>query len=211
MSHQLIFPPNDMLVAYCDEVGRGSLISDVVVGCVILPNEFEDDDTMVGKIKDSKKCTPKLLVELDEYIKNVAVAWGIGKASVDEIDKMNILNATMLAMHRALDQVYLQVPFDKIMVDGDKFKPYLTPEDAQFVPHQCIVNGDSQYLGIAAASIIAKVHRDQFIQELALKYADFESRYGWSSNKGYGTRKHIDGLLRYGPTEFHRKSFKFAR
>jgi ribonuclease HII len=205
---KLVVPPSDRLVAYVDEVGRGPLIHDVVVGCVIMPHEYDEDDEFVGKIKDSKKCSVKLLTELDEYIKDVAIAWGIGRASAQEIDDINILNATFMAMHRALDVVYEQVEFDEIYVDGNRFKPYITPCGADFVRHKCIVGGDAQYLGIAAASIIAKVCRDNLIDDLVVEHPEYEERYGLKSNKGYGTKEHLEGLTKYGPTTYHRRSFR---
>ncbi len=208
MATKLVLPPSDRLVAYVDEVGRGPLIHDVVVGCVIMPHEYNRDDVCVGKIKDSKKCSHKTLLELNEYIKDVAVAWGIGRASAQEIDEVNILNATFIAMHRALDAVYEQVEFDEIYVDGNKFQTYITPCGTNFVRHKCVVDGDAQYLGIAAASIIAKVYRDNLIDELVVKHPEYDTRYKWSSNKGYGTRDHLEGLNKYGITEYHRKSFK---
>lgn len=175
-----------------------------------MPPEYDADDKYVGLIKDSKKCTSKRLVELSEYIKNKAIAWGVGSASVDEIDEHNILNATMIAMHRALDEVYKQVAFDEIVVDGNRFKTYMTPEEygAEFVPHHCIVDGDSTELGIASASILAKVHRDTCVEALANSCDDFKTLYKWDSNKGYGTKEHIDALMKYGPTCYHRMSFK---
>jgi ribonuclease HII len=197
-----------MLVAYVDEVGRGPLIHDVVVGCVIMPCEYDTDDMYVGRIKDSKKCSHKTLIELDQYIKDVAIAWGIGRASPQEIDEFNILNATYMAMHRALDAVYEQVEFDKIYVDGNKFKAYMTPGDADFVRHKCVINGDATYLGIAAASIIAKVYRDKLIDELVTEHPEYDERYKLSSNKGYGTKDHIDGLMKFGATPYHRRSFR---
>jgi len=204
----LSLPPSDCITVYCDEVGRGSLIYDVVAAAVIMPCEYDDDDKYVGLIKDSKKCTHKRLKELSEYIRGKAIAWAVGTANVNEIDEVNILNATMLAMHRALDEVYKQVAFDNIVVDGNRFKVYLTPNDAEFVPHRCIVGGDGSELGIAAASILAKVHRDECVEKLAEENSEYKERFKWDANKGYGTKDHIEGLVTYGPTEFHRMSFK---
>lgn len=203
----LTLPPNDKIVAYIDEVGRGPLIHDVVVGCVVMPFEYQDDDHLVRKIKDSKKCSHKLLLELNDFIKDTAIAWSIGSASAKEIDEINILNATYLAMHRALDNLYSQIEFEEIYVDGNKFQPYMTPNNAEFIPHKCIINGDADYLGIAAASIIAKVHRDHLIEDLVKTYPDYEMKYKLLSNKGYGTKDHLEGLKLYGATPFHRKSF----
>jgi ribonuclease HII len=208
----LTLPPIDCITVYCDEVGRGSLIYDVVAAAVIMPCEYDEDDDKVGMIKDSKKCTHKKLLELSEYIKGKAIAWGVGVASVEEIDEHNILNATMMAMHRALDDVYKQVAFDNIVVDGNRFKVYMTPEDcdgdANFVPHKCIVGGDASELGIAAASILAKVHRDTCVEALAEECEDYKTLYKWNTNKGYGTKDHIEALMKHGPTRYHRMSFK---
>lgn len=208
MSSKLILPSNNALIVCVDEAGRGPLIHDVVAGCVIMPSEYDEHDIMVGQIKDSKKCTKNLMLKLEDYIKNTALAWAVGKASVEEIDKHNILNATMIAMHRALDNIHEQIAFEQILVDGNRFKTYLTPTNAEFIPHNCIIDGDAKYLGIAAASIIAKVERDRLIDEIVAKYPEYEERYKWSSNKGYGTKDHLDGLIKYGPTKFHRMSFK---
>lgn len=205
---KLSLPPNDIITVYCDEVGRGSLIHDVVAAAVIMPSEYDADDTMVGKIKDSKKCTHKRLLELSGYIKDTAIAWGVGTASSKEIDQHNILNATMMAMHKALDAVYSQVAFEHIVVDGNRFKIYMTPDEGEFIPHKCIIAGDATELGVAAASILAKVDRDGTIDELAKTNEDFVKLYKWDSNKGYGTQDHITALMQYGPTKHHRFSFK---
>lgn len=196
-------PPQDCITVYCDEVGRGSLIYNVVSCAIVMPFEYAEDDKYVGLIKDSKKCTHKRLLELSEYIKDTAIAWGIGSANVNEIDEHNILNATMIAMHRALDSVQEQVEFEKIVVDGNRFKTYMSPS-GDFVPHKCIINGDASQLGVAAASIIAKVYRDNCVEEIAKEFP----QYKWDKNKGYGTKDHIDALMQYGPTKYHRLSFK---
>jgi ribonuclease HII len=199
----LELPPQDCITVYCDEVGRGSLIYHVVAAAVVVNCEYDEDDKYVGLIKDSKKCTHKRLLELSDYIKDTAIAWGIGSANVNEIDEHNILNATMMAMHRALDSVYQQIEFENIVVDGNRFKTYMSPS-GDFVPHRCIVGGDGSHLGIAAASIIAKVYRDSCVEEIAKEFP----QYKWDKNKGYGTKDHIDALMKYGPTKYHRLSFK---
>lgn len=204
----LNLPDNRKITVYTDEVGRGSLIYDVVAAAVIMPCEYAEDDRMVGLIKDSKKCTHKRLLELSTYIKDTSIAWGVGTASVEEIDEHNILNASMIAMHRALDAVYEQVKFEHICVDGNRFRTYMTPNTADFVTHQCIVSGDATELGIAAASIVAKVHRDTCVEKIASDFPDLDARYSWHSNKGYGTKAHMDALSKHGPTIYHRLSFK---
>lgn len=205
---RLQLPPSDIITVYCDEVGRGSLIHDVVAAAVIMPSEYDADDQIVGKIKDSKKCSHKLLQELSAYIKDTAIAWGIGSATAAEIDTHNILNATMMAMHRALDDVHKQVAFDTIAVDGNRFKTYMTPDGCNFVTHQCIIGGDASHLGVAAASILAKVHRDTVIAQLAKENKDYTTLYKWDTNMGYGTQDHIAALMKYGPTVHHRFSFR---
>lgn len=190
-----------------DETGKGSLIHNVVAGAVIMPPEYDKDDINIFQIRDSKKCSKKQLQILSDYIKDTAIAWGIGEASAKEIDDLNIERATMLAMHRALDEVYKQIAFDCILVDGNHFKPYLSNgDDADFIPHTCIVGGDNKHISIAAASIIAKVERDTKIVHL------FESDpkyypYGWNQNYGYGTSAHIEAIKTLGATEHHRMTF----
>ena len=209
--HRMDRPKGDLLEVGVDEVGRGSLIYDVVAAAVMMPSEYDEDDVMVSHIRDSKKISKKDLHILADYIKTVAIAWGIGRASKEEITTHNILNATMLAMHRALDEVYKQVAFDTIVVDGNTFRPYLTPclkddENTEYIPHKCIIDGDKTNLSIAAASIIAKVERDNDILVLCEKHPTYK-RYGWETNFGYGTKQHFEALQRFGITEYHRPSF----
>lgn len=204
-------PTGEYIEVGVDEVGRGSLIYDVVAGAVIMPCDYDENDTLICRVRDSKKCSKKELKELANYIKDVAIAWAIGSASKDEIDLHNIANATMLAMHRALDNVYTQVAFDSILVDGNIFKPYLSPcikdnDISEYVPHQCIVEGDKHNVSIAAASIIAKVERDNAILSLCDDNPIFMN-YGWQTNFGYGTKKHFDAIQRYGVTPYHRMTF----
>jgi ribonuclease HII len=204
-------PTGEYIEVGVDEVGRGALIHDVVAGAVILPCEYDEDDCFIHRVRDSKKCSKKELKELAEYIKNVAIAWGLGRASKDEIEQHNIAKATMFAMHRALDEVYKQVAFDKILVDGNMFKPYLTPcmsddDITEYIQHDCIIEGDKTSVSIAAASIIAKVERDEKILELCNTNPLFIN-YGWNTNFGYGTKKHFEAIAKYGVTTHHRKTF----
>jgi ribonuclease HII len=206
----MIRPSQEYIEVAVDEVGRGSLISDVVAAAVVMPCTYDDDD-QVHLIKDSKKCSKKQLQTLNQYIQDVAIAWGIGKATCVEVDEHNILNATMLAMHRALDVVYKQISFDCIAIDGNNFKAYMSPclnntDESNYIPHKCFVGGDNTHLNIAAASILAKVNRDNSIIELHNSHPGL-SVYGWDTNFGYGTKKHYEAILRYGLTNEHRKTF----
>ncbi len=176
--------------AGCDEAGRGCLAGSVYAAAVILPPDYQND-----LLNDSKQLTEKRRYQLREIIERDAVAWAVGIVSPDEIDKINILNASILAMHRALDQ--LKVRPEAIIVDGNKFKSYKN------LPHTTIVKGDGKYLAIAAASILAKTYRDDYMNELAKEYP----QYDWLSNKGYPTKKHRDAIRQYGITSYHRKSY----
>ena len=176
--------------AGCDEAGRGCLAGSVYAAAVILPENYQND-----LLNDSKQLTEKRRYQLREIIQHDAVAWAVGIVTPEEIDKINILNASILAMHRALDQ--LKVRPEAIIVAGNKFKPY------QKLPHTTIVKGDGKYLSIAAASILAKTYRDDYMNELAKEYP----QYDWLSNKGYPTKKHRDAIRQYGITPYHRKSY----
>lgn len=195
-------------VASVDETARGTLVGEVCAAAVIMPREYDPDDKMVAMINDSKKLTPKRRKMLSDYIKEKAIAYGIGTATVKEIDQHNILQATFMAMHRALDIVYEKEKFTRVEVDGPNFKPYLPPgHDTEWIDHECVIDGDAQRLGIAAASIIAKVYRDEWIIKLCDDNPILDEYYGLKSNKGYGTKKHMEGLKNHGPSEFHRMSF----
>ena len=176
--------------AGCDEAGRGCLAGSVYAAAVILPENYQND-----LLNDSKQLTEKRRYQLREIIQHDAVAWAVGIVTPEEIDKINILNASILAMHRALDQ--LKVRPEAIIVDGNKFKPY------QKLPHTTIVKGDGKYLSIAAASILAKTYRDDYMNLLAKEYP----QYDWLSNKGYPTKKHREAIRQYGITPYHRKSY----
>ena len=176
--------------AGCDEAGRGCLAGSVYAAEVIFPEDYQN-----AELNDSKQLTDKRRKQLREIIEHDAIAWAIGVVTPDEIDKMNILNASILAMHRALDQ--LKVRPEAIIVDGNRFKPY------QNLPHTTIVKGDGKYLSIAAASILAKTYRDDYMDQLAQTYP----QYDWLSNKGYPTKKHREAIRKYGITPFHRKTF----
>ena len=176
--------------AGCDEAGRGCLAGSVYAAAVILPDNYQND-----LLNDSKQLTEKRRYQLREIIERDAVAWAVGIVTPEEIDKINILNASILAMHRALDQ--LKVRPEAIIIDGNRFKPYNN------IPHTTIVKGDGKYLSIAAASILAKTYRDDYMNQLAEEYP----QYDWLSNKGYPTKKHRDAIRQYGITPYHRKSY----
>lgn len=176
--------------AGCDEAGRGCLAGSVYAAAVILPEDYQNE-----LLNDSKQLTEKKRYQLREIIERDAVAWAVGVVTPEEIDKMNILNASILAMHRALDQ--LKVRPEAVIVDGNRFKKY------KDLPHTTIVKGDGKYLSIAAASILAKTYRDDYMNQLAEEYP----QYDWLSNKGYPTKKHREAIRQYGITPYHRKTF----
>ena len=180
----------DLIEAGCDEAGRGCLAGSVYAAAVILPVDYNNPE-----LNDSKKLTAKKRDELREQIKHDAVAWAVGVVTSVEIDKINILKASFLAMHRALDQ--LKVRPQAIIVDGNRFVPY------HDVPYTTIIKGDGKYQAIAAASILAKTYRDEYMEELAEQYP----MYDWENNKGYPTKKHRDGIREFGISKFHRKSY----
>lgn len=188
-----------MSIVGVDEVGRGCLFGDVCAAAVVLPEEFPDE--LYKDIKDSKKLSAKKRAKMDTYIRKHAIAFAVGVASAQEIDAMNISNATFLAMSRALEQVEQQTVIAKILVDGNRFKQFKHYE------YECIVGGDSIVRNIAAASIVAKVHRDTCIEEM-VKTTPALGVYDLSNNKGYGTKTHMDAIARFGITEHHRKTFK---
>lgn len=176
--------------AGCDEAGRGCLAGSVYAAAVILPEDYQNE-----LLNDSKQLTERRRYQLREIIERDAVAWAVGIVTPEEIDKINILNASILAMHRALDQ--LKVRPEAVIVDGNRFKPY------QKLPYTTIVKGDGKYLSIAAASILAKTYRDDYMNRLAEEYP----QYDWRSNKGYPTKKHREAIKQYGITPYHRKSY----
>ena len=186
--------------AGCDEAGRGCLAGSVYAAAVILPDGYQNE-----LLNDSKQLTEKRRYELREIIERDAVAWAVGIVTPEEIDKINILNASILAMHRALDQ--LKVRPEAIIVDGNRFKKYSPPlfggGRGEALPHTTIVKGDGKYLAIAAASILAKTYRDDYMNRLAEDYP----QYDWRSNKGYPTKKHREAIRQYGITPYHRKSY----
>jgi ribonuclease HII len=182
---------SDKVEAGCDEAGRGCLAGPVVAAAVILPSGYEN-----RSLNDSKQLSGDERMALREVILREAVAWGIGVINHEEIDRINILNASFRAMHLAIDQ--LKVQPDLLLIDGNRFKPYPS------IDHQCIVKGDAKFMSIAAASILAKTYRDELMMKLAADYPG----YGWESNKGYPTPKHREGIRKFGLSPYHRKSFR---
>lgn len=177
--------------AGCDEVGRGCLCGPVVAAAVILDENFNQN-----LVNDSKKLTFKTRQSLDQYIKENVKDFAISELSPAFVDENNILNASIHAMHLSLDQ--LKIRPELLLIDGNRFHPY------QFIPHQCIVKGDSKILSIACASILAKNYRDQLMIELHDEFPE----YGWNKNMGYATKQHREALIEHGPTIHHRQSFR---
>ncbi len=180
--------------AGCDEAGRGCLAGPVFAAAVILPDGFEHP-----LLNDSKKISEKNRAILRPFIEANALAWAVGVCSPEEIDEINILNASFLAMHKALDQ--LQVRPELLLIDGNRFKAYLD------IPFECIIKGDGKFTSIAAASVLAKTHRDAYMQSIHRDYP----HYRWDSNAGYPTKAHREALEAHGPCEYHRKSFTLLK
>jgi len=198
-----------LIEAGCDEAGRGCLAGSVYAAAVILPPDYHNE-----QLNDSKQLTDRQRKQLRSIIERDALAWAVGIVTPAEIDKINILRASFLAMHRALDQ--LKVRPEALIIDGNRFTPYhpsladgndisRTSNHSQeaALPHTCIVKGDAKYLSIAAASILAKTYRDDYMDALAEEYP----QYDWQHNKGYPTRKHREAIKQYGTTPYHRLSY----
>jgi ribonuclease HII len=183
----------ELIEAGCDEAGRGCLAGPVVAAAVILPQNF-----YLEGLNDSKKLTHKKRDELRPLIEKDALAWAVAMVDHEEIDRINILNASFLAMHRAIEKLKIQPEY--LSIDGNRFKAY--PQ----IPHTCVIKGDGKYLNIAAASILAKTHRDEFMLNLAKDYP----HYNWHQNKGYPTKAHRKAVLEMGLSPFHRKTFNIS-
>ena len=206
----------DVVEAGCDEAGRGCLAGSVYAAAVILPPDYDNPD-----LNDSKKLTARKRYVLRETIERDAVAWAIGIVTPEEIDRINILHASFLAMHRALDQLWVRP--ETLLIDGNRFDPYFPLKDVEAhettkeggvvtvsgerakepLPYTCMVHGDARFQNIAAASILAKTYRDDYMDRLAEEYP----YYDWQSNKGYPTRKHREGIRLHGISPYHRKSY----
>ena len=196
-----------------DEAGRGPMFGRVYAGAVILPKSLEAFQHAL--MKDSKKFhSEKKIREVAAYIKANAIAWAVGWADEREIDELNIRRATHKAMHQAINDILVKQQDKKnilLLVDGNDFTPFVLPATLVQAQHVCIEGGDNTYSCIAAASILAKVARDDYIAELCAKEPDLITRYDLLKNKGYGTKKHMDGIRKYGITEWHRKTFGICR
>ncbi len=186
----LPFLNKDVIEAGCDEAGRGCLAGSVYAAAVILPPDYQNE-----RLNDSKQLSEKARYELRKEIERDALAWAVGIVSPEEIDKINILRASILAMHRALDQ--LKITPQEIIIDGNRFHKY------KDIHHTTIVKGDGKYLSIAAASVLAKTYRDDYMKKLHEEYPF----YGWDHNAGYPTKEHREGIRRQGISPFHRKSY----
>lgn len=195
----------DITTAYIDECGRGPLWGPVCASAVVWNGPIEPPFPV--KTWDSKRVSEKKREKLAEYIKKNAIAWSVGVSTAEEVDEMNILNATMQAFHRALDQLPMKI--HHIMVDGNSFKSYVD-KDGDLVPHTCVPGGDAMYFQIGMASILAKTHRDAYINQRCDDDDTLDAYYGFRKNKGYGTERHIEGLRIHGPTQEHRRSFKWG-
>lgn len=190
MKNLLPFFDASKVEAGCDEAGRGCLAGPVVAASVILPKDFHHPF-----LNDSKQLSEKKRDLLRPIIEKEAISFAVSFVSAEEIDEINILKASFLGMHRAVDQLSLKP--ELLLIDGNRFVPYPA------IPHVCIIKGDGKYLNIAAASILAKTYRDEFMHDLHLEYP----HYDWKNNKGYPTEKHRNAIKEHGPTPFHRHSF----
>lgn len=208
MLRPFLYP--DIPEAGCDEAGRGCLCGPVSCAAVILPHDFE-----CPELNDSKQLTEKKRNELCPYIESHALAWAVVMVDAEEIDRINILNASIIGMHRALDR--LKIRPKHILVDGNRFKPYTWPVsndenteeetwcgEGVIIPHTTVVKGDATFMSIAAASVLAKTHRDALMERLAKDYPG----YAWEVNKGYPTKAHREAIAKLGPSPLHRKTFR---
>ena len=184
------FQTEGVIEAGCDEAGRGCLAGDVYAAAVILPPDFKND-----LLNDSKQLNETQRYQLREIIEREAIAWAVGIVTAEEIDKINILRASILAMHRAIDA--LKVRPEHLLIDGNKFNPY------PGITHNTVVKGDATFMSIAAASILAKTYRDDYMLRIAQEYP----MYDWQSNKGYPTAKHRAAIKQFGTTPYHRMTF----
>lgn len=190
---KLRFINDEKLEAGCDEAGRGCLAGPVFAAAVILPSNFKNE-----LLNDSKKLSEKNRRILRKIIENEALAWSVASMTPKEIDEINILNASIFSMHKAVKKLNIQP--QRLLIDGNRFKPF---EDIEY---HTIIKGDGKYMAIAAASILAKTHRDEYMEKLHEEF----SYYDWQNNKGYPTKKHKAAIRKFGITDYHRKSFRLA-
>jgi ribonuclease HII len=205
-SYKLRYKDDDAIEVGLDEAGRGCLLGRLYVGAVVFSNDMEDffdNGVALKEIKDSKLLSKRKRDILYDYIKECALDTAVGYAEAEEVDRLNVLQADLTCMHRTLDS--LNVPVDRVLVDGDHWKPYKDTEG------YAIVDGDAQYLSIAAAGILAKVSRDRWIEETVQTYPQWDEWYGIGSNMGYGTATHMKGLSEHGAVSEHRRSFAPVR
>jgi ribonuclease HII len=191
MSMLKSFHTQACIEAGCDEAGRGCIAGPVFAAAVILPSEYQN-----SSLDDSKKLSAKSRNQLRQVVEKEALAFAVGIVDEKEIDSINILNASFLAMHRALDQLRIQP--EHLIIDGNRFKPYAE------LAYSCIIKGDGKYASIAAASILAKTYRDEYMGKLHQEFPE----YGWDRNMGYPTKQHRKALLEFGPSPYHRRSFR---
>jgi len=204
--YKLRYKEDDTVEVGLDEAGRGCLFGRLYVGAVIFSNDTDDmfdHGAALPDIKDSKLLSKRKRAILYDYVKECALDSAVAYADVDEIDRLNILRADLATMHRALDT--LIVPVERILVDGDHWTPYKDTEG------YAIVDGDAQYLAIAAAGILAKVSRDRWVESVVAAHPEYDEMYGLGSNMGYGTKVHMEGIVKYGVTSEHRRSFAPVR
>ncbi len=195
----------NVLEAGCDEAGRGPLAGSVFAAAVILDPKRIEEVEALQRLNDSKQLTEHERYALRPVIEQEAVAWAVAEVTAEEIDQINILNASILGMQRALDR--LTVRPEHILVDGNKWKPYIPAGEILEVPARTVVKGDATYMSIAAASILAKTYRDDYMNRLAEEFP----QYDWQQNKGYPTRAHYEAIAKYGITPYHRKTFRLLR
>ena len=205
MSYKLRFTDDDLIEAGVDETGRGCLFGRMYVGAVVLPSDmdcFFDNGDAINEIKDSKKLSERQRNIMYDYVKECAIDYSVQWCSNKQIDEQNVLQADLNTMHKALDS--LIVPVQRVLVDGNSWSPWPKNPEAEI---QTIIGGDSKFLAIACASILAKVERDRWIENICDEHPEWDRMYGLRSNKGYGTKKHMDAIKANGITPLHRTSF----
>ena len=211
-SYSLFYRNDDAVEVGLDEAGRGCLFGRLYVGAVVFAKDeedFFDNGATLKLIKDSKVLTERRRAILYDYVRECALDRAVAFAESTEVDEFNVLAADMRCMHRALDA--LTVPVDRILVDGDHWRPWTAAGATEPTEAHVIVDGDAQFLSIAAAGILAKVARDRWVEEMCLEHPEWNEQYGLLSNKGYGTAAHLKGLNEFGTTEQHRRSYAPVR